>query len=120
MSRELAVDKKLGIEQLYASGMPKRRIARTFGIDRNSVDRHVARLGSKGPSLAEAPTGKALTGPADSKGSKRPTGSESVKPAPEAAAVPVKVAFRSCSECMGFYKQITALALVVAFAGNDR
>jgi hypothetical protein len=27
VSRELAVDKKLGIEQLYASGVPKRRIA---------------------------------------------------------------------------------------------
>ncbi len=59
MSRELAMDKKLGIEQLIASGMPKRQIARTLGIDRKSIDRHLAELKAKGASQAEAPTGEA-------------------------------------------------------------
>ncbi len=74
MSRELAMDKKLGIEQLIASGMPKRQIARTLGIDRKSIDRHLAELKAKGASQAEAPTGEAPTGSEDSKGPKRPPG----------------------------------------------
>ncbi len=108
MSRELAMDKKLGIEQLIASGMPKRQIARTLGIDRKSIDRHLAKLESKGASQAEAPTGEAPTGSEDSKGAKAPTGSESVEPAIGGVAEPVKVALRSRSQCVVFHEQIVA------------
>ena len=75
MARELEMDKKQGIEQLFASGMPKRQIARTLGIDRKSVDRRVARLKSKGATSAGAPTGEAPTGSEVSKGARAPTGS---------------------------------------------
>ncbi len=108
MSRELAMDKKLGIEQLIASGMPKRQIARTLGIDRKSIDRHLAELKAKGASQAEAPTGEAPTGSEDSKGAKAPTGSESVEPALGAATDTGKVALRSRSQCVVFHEQIVA------------
>ena len=54
MVRRLEMDKTQGIEQLFAAGMAKRQIARTLGINRKSVDRHLAQLQSKGA--------KALTG----------------------------------------------------------
>jgi hypothetical protein len=55
--------------------MPRRQIARTLGIDRKSIDRHLAKLRSKGAGLAETPTGEASTGSEDSKGAKAPIGS---------------------------------------------
>jgi DNA-binding CsgD family transcriptional regulator len=36
------MDKTQGIGQLFASGMPKRKIAGTLGINRKSVDRQLA------------------------------------------------------------------------------
>ncbi len=68
MVRRLDMDKTQGIEQLFASGMTKRKIARTLGINRKSVDRHLAGLRSKGATAVEALTGEAPTGsePADS------------------------------------------------------
>jgi predicted ArsR family transcriptional regulator len=74
--RRLEMDKTQGIDQLFASGMPKRKIARTLGIDRKSVDRHLAGLSSKGASAVETLTGEAPTGLDISKGAKAPTGSE--------------------------------------------
>lgn len=73
MARELAVDKKQGIEHLHASGMVERQIARTLGIDRKSVDRHLAGQLPKGASTHKAPTVEAPTGQDDSKGAKAPT-----------------------------------------------
>jgi DNA-binding CsgD family transcriptional regulator len=45
------MDKTQGIEQLFASGLSRRQIARTLNINRKSVDRHLASLESKGASI---------------------------------------------------------------------
>jgi transposase len=79
------MDKTQGIEQLFATGMSIRQIARTLGINRKTVDRHLAAFGSKGATAAEAPTGEAPTGSDDSKGAKAPTGSDTILLAAEAA-----------------------------------
>jgi hypothetical protein len=68
------MDKKQGIKQLFAAGMAKRKIVRTLGINRKSVDRHLTELQSKGGNSGKAPTGKAPTGSEDSKGAKALTG----------------------------------------------
>ena len=44
--RWLDMHKTQGIEHLIATGMSKRKIARTLGIDRKSVDRHLADIQS--------------------------------------------------------------------------
>ncbi len=72
--RRLKMEKKQGIEQLFASGMPKRKIARTLGIDRKSVDRHLRALKSKGATPEEALTTEVLTGSESSKGPMRSPG----------------------------------------------
>jgi hypothetical protein len=72
--RRLDMDKAQGIEQLLASGMSNRQVARTLGINRKSVDRHLTAIRSKGATATEAPTGETLTGAHDSKGPKRPPG----------------------------------------------
>jgi len=77
--RRLEMDKTQGIEQLFAAGMGKRKIARTLGINRKSVDRHLAEIQSKGASSDKAPAGEAPTGSEDSKGAKALTGSEADK-----------------------------------------
>jgi hypothetical protein len=73
------MDKPQGIEQLFASGMSKRQIARTLGITRKSVDRHLAAKSSKGATDQEAPTGAATAPSDDSKGAKAHTGSDANK-----------------------------------------
>jgi len=73
--RRLDMDKTQGIEQLFASGMSRRQIARTLDINRKSVDRHLAALEPKGASSQEAPIGQAPTGSKVSKGAKALTGS---------------------------------------------
>lgn len=108
MARELALDKKLGIEQLYVSGMSKRQIAKTLGIDRKSVDRYVAWLQSREAAMAEAPTGEALTGPEDSKGAKAPTGSDAEKLPINVDPQPGNTASSSRSHCLSFHEQIVA------------
>ena len=74
MVRRLDMDKTQGIDQLFASGMSRRQIARTLGINRKSVDRHLATSQLKGASVQEAPTGQAPTGSEVSKGPKRSPG----------------------------------------------
>jgi hypothetical protein len=69
------MDKTQGIEQLFASGMSRRQIARTLNINRKSVDRHLASLESKGASGPVAPIDQAPTGSEVSKGAKALTGS---------------------------------------------
>jgi DNA-binding CsgD family transcriptional regulator len=61
MVRRLDMHKRQGIEHLYATGMSKRKIAKTFGVNRKSVDRHLAGIHSKGASMDQAHTGEALT-----------------------------------------------------------
>ena len=61
MVRRLDMHKTQGIEHLFSTGMSKRKIARTLGIDRKSVDRHLAEIQSKGAISQEAPIGEAPT-----------------------------------------------------------
>ena len=96
MVRRLDMDKTQGIEQLFASGMSRRQIARTLDINRKSVDRHLASFDSKGASGPEAPTGHALTGSDD------PI-SESQAPKEESST-----AVNSRSECARYREQIIA------------
>jgi transposase len=106
--RRLDMDKTQGIGQLFASGMPKRKIARTLGINRKSVDRHLAELASKGAIPQEALIGEALTGQSDSKGAKAPTGSEVVEPDACGPKKEAPQAVESRSECARFRDQIIA------------
>lgn len=108
MVRRLDMDKTQGIEQLLASGMTKRQIARTLGINRKSVDRHLAGLGSKGATSGLALTGEALTGSDDSKGAKALTGSEAPDPASRVATAGSLPAVPSRSECARYREQIVA------------
>jgi hypothetical protein len=75
MIRRLDMHTTQGIEHLYATGMSTQKIAKTPGINRKSVDRHLAELQQKGASTDQTPTGEALNGSHGSKGAKAPTGS---------------------------------------------
>ena len=108
MARDLAVDKKQGIEHLHGSGMAKRQIVRTLGIDRKSLDRHLAAKTPKGANSHQAPTGEAITGQDDSKGAKAPTRSEAEIPALSTGSQPVAAARASRSQCVGFHELIVA------------
>lgn len=79
MVNRLDMDKKQGIHQLLASGMPKRQIARTLGVNRKSIVNWRSFL-QKGATPSEALTAQALTGSEDSKGAKALTGSGEVQP----------------------------------------
>jgi len=63
MVRRLDMHKTQGIEHLFAIGMSKRKIARTLGIDRRSVDRHLADIHSKGAISQDTPIGETPTDP---------------------------------------------------------
>jgi transposase len=106
--RRLDMDKSQGIDQLFASGMSKRQIARTLGINRKSVDRHLAAGSSKGASAHEAPTGEALTGSDLSKGAKALTGSEDSFSSQSASKKKELTVPESRSECSPFREQIIA------------
>ncbi len=108
MVRRLEMDKTQGIEQLFASGMTKRKIARTLGINRKSVDRHLAELRSKGAIDVESLTGEALTGSDASKGAKAPTGSQAAETSKPASKTEGLQAVRSRSECARYHDQIVA------------
>ena len=88
MVRRLDMDKTQGIEQLFATGMSRRQIAMTLGVNRKFVDRHLATLESKGA--------KALTGSGDS---------ISVPQAPKEEG---STAAQSRSECARYREQIIA------------
>ncbi|AMV35669.1 Integrase core domain protein [Pirellula sp. SH-Sr6A] len=85
-----------------------RQIARTLGINRKSVARHLAALSSKGASAAEAPIDEALTGPDDSKGAKAPTGSKFLESGHSASKIESTSASLSRSECRLFRDLIVA------------
>lgn len=75
MARRLDIHKTRGIEHLFPAEMSKRKTARTLGIDRKSVDRHLAGIQSKGAISQAARIGEAPTGSEASKGAKALTGS---------------------------------------------
>jgi hypothetical protein len=55
--RRLDMHKTQGIEHLSETGMSKRKIPKTLGINRKSVDLHLAESPSKGASTDQSPTG---------------------------------------------------------------
>jgi transposase len=108
----LDMDKKQGIQQLLASGMSKRQIARTLGINRKSIDRELALISSKGATPSEALTAQALTGSEYSKGANALTGSGEVLPIVSAEVLAPKeesnLAPGSRSKCAKFHDLIVA------------
>lgn len=78
MVNQLAMDKVQAVQGLASRGFSERRIARTLGISRKAVRRH---LGRSAPKDTKAPTGKAPTGSVDPKDTKAPTGSAGDSPA---------------------------------------
>ena len=73
MANRLAMHKSQGIQSLAAAGHSERQIAKTVGVSRGAVRRHLGRDGSK---RTKAPTGEAPTGSEGSNGTKAPTGAE--------------------------------------------
>src|SRR5271154_5408228 len=76
MANQLAMDKVQAVKSLRATGMSQRLIARTLGISRKAVRRHLGRIP---PKDTKAPTGEAPTGSPDvgkAKDTRAPTGSE--------------------------------------------
>ena len=108
MVRRLDMHKTQGIEHLFSTGMSKRKIARTLGIDRKSVDRHLADIQSKGANSQEAPLGEAPTGSDASKGAKALTGSEASDLSGIGSLKPASKPDRSRSQCSQFKQQILA------------
>jgi transposase len=98
MANQLAMDKVQAIKNLRAGGMTERRIARTLGISRKSVRRHLGQDPSKD---TKAPPGKAPTGSDDSKDTKAPTGSETLD-----SPLPSPPAERSRSLCVAYREAI--------------
>lgn len=90
MARHLAVDKTQGISHLHDSGMSNRQIAKALGINRKSVDKHVAEVIAKRANDSKAPTAQAPTGSDDSKratSDKAPTGALDALPCTDSSAV---------------------------------
>ncbi len=88
--------------------MPKRKIARTLGIDRKSVDRHLRALKSKGATPEEALTTEVLTGSESSKGANALTGSEPLENIPGTQPNFPAQAASTRSECAAFHDLILA------------
>jgi transposase len=91
------MDKVHAIKTLRAQGISERQIAKTLGISRKAVRRH---LGRAAPKDTKAPTGEAPTGSADAKDTKAPTGSTN-----ESTTTTARL---SRSECEGFRQLIMA------------
>jgi len=86
------MDKSFAISHLRASGYSERRIARTLGVSRGAVRRH---LRASEPNSTTAPTGST---------EQAPTGSGGETGGAEAAPVAVS----SCSQCESFRELIIA------------
>jgi len=91
MAHRLAMDKVHAITTLRAQGISERRIAKTLGISRKAVRRH---LGRRAPKGTKAPIGESPTGSDDAKDTKAPTGSANDKT--------IGTALPSRSACEGF------------------
>ena len=95
MANQLAMDKVQSIKSLRATGMSQRRIAKTLGISRKAVRRHLEPIP---PKDTKAPTGEAPTGSSGGespKDTKAPTGSE----------CPPEPAGRRCRSLCGAYRE---------------
>jgi transposase len=93
MTNQLGMDKVQAIKSLQATGMSERRIAKTLGISRKAVRRHLGRGGAKD---TKAPTGEAPTGSPDPKDTKAPTGSADVASSANEPSRSLCLAHREC------------------------
>ena len=75
MANQLAMDKSLAINNLRNAGYSERRIAKTLGVSRGAVRRHLASESSSSTTAPTAPSDTAPTAPADSYSTIAPTGS---------------------------------------------
>ena len=76
MANQLAMNKSLAINNLRDAGYSQRRIAKTLGISRGAVRRHLVGEASNGTKAPTAPREQAPTGWEDSNSTTAPTGSE--------------------------------------------
>ena len=72
MAYQLSMDKSLSIKSLRDNGMSERAIAKSLGVSRNAVRRHLAGISSND---TKAPTGLASTGSDGPNDTTAPTGS---------------------------------------------
>ncbi|TWU54332.1 Integrase core domain protein [Rubripirellula tenax] len=86
MADQLAMDKSLAISNLRDAGYSQRRIAKTLGVSRGAVRRHLAGESSNRTIAPTAPIALAPTGSADSNSTTAPTGSDQSQ-ATDSAAV---------------------------------
>ena len=80
MANRLAMDKVQAVKSLAAAGLSERQIARTLGVSRKAVRRHLGRIPSKD---TKAPTGASAHRVEGPKDTKAPTGSEAIAEPPE-------------------------------------
>jgi transposase len=85
------MDKVQAVKSLETAGLSERQIARTLGVSRKAVRRHLGRISSKD---TKAPTGKAPTGSEDPKDTKAPTGSGELESPPAEASRSLCQAYR--------------------------
>ena len=76
MANQLTMDKSLAINNLRGAGYSERRIAKTLGVSRGAVRRHLAAENPNSTTAPTAPSGPAPTGSADSNSTTAPTGSD--------------------------------------------
>ena len=89
MPNQLAMDKSQAIHNLRTAGYSQRKIARTLGVSRNAVRRHLAGNVDPPANDTRAQTGSAQTGSGGSNDTKAQTGSdvpETSPPGPDSAS----------------------------------
>lgn len=101
MANRLGMDKSLAIRQLRAAGYSERRIAKTLGISRGAVRRHLADNGSNSTKAQTGSGDVAQTGSENSNSTKAQTGSA----VDQAPTLPVRQP-QSTSTCEPFRTQI--------------
>jgi len=104
MANQLAMDKSFAINNLRAAGYSQRRIARTLGISRGAVRRHLQRPLSNSTTEQAASGDEAPTGSDDPNSTKAPTGSSGQTTPSETA----DTAVASGSQCKPFREIILA------------
>jgi len=98
MANQLAMDKSLAINNLRAAGYSQRRIARTLGVSRGAVRRHLREADPNGTTAQTGSSGQAPTGSDEANSTTAPTGS----PEQAAAQQTVNAARTSGSQCEPF------------------
>lgn len=86
MTDQLAMDKSLAINNLRSAGYSERRIAKTLGVSRGAVRRHLASENSNSTTAPTAPSDPAPTGSAGSNSTTAPTGSDRLEDTDDTAS----------------------------------